>query len=244
MTDPAQNLSGAGKPGDARRFGAVDHQKRQTQFTRRINLGARACTARILRYDHVHFVVLYQSLVRRYCERATINDQAVIGHWNSVRRVNQTQNIMMLRLNSEFLQMHPPKRQHDAHWRTVQRRNSRLDIRGAAPVVARLRSPGRTGQPRQGDPALGTGLRRIPAHLCGKRMRCINQMGDLVGRNVGQQSVHAAKPTDPGWQRLFTWFPDAPRIGKHRIQATLVNCLRQRAGFGRATQYEKACGDG
>lgn len=239
MTQPDQHLFREIALGPVRNGGAVDHQDRQAQRPRSDQLGNGAIPARVLAHHQIDGVGLQQLAVACDGEWPAINDQGVMGQVGRLlRRVHETQQIVMLWLGRKSGHMHPPQRQHDAAGLPSQRGDRAADIGNAGPAVTGNRLPGATGQGHMGHPRQPGGLHRMKAHRHGKGVDRVHQMGYAMAAQIVGQPRHPAEPANPHRNRLNTGIFRPSGIAERRRNALRREQSGERACFGRAAQQE------
>lgn len=221
-------------------FRAVDHDHGQAKAARCGDLCNRTAAAGILGNDKVDPVVLHQRRIALCSERSPIDGHSAGGEGQRrVRRIDQSQNIVMLRVRRELGQMHPANSQKNAGRGSLQRGNRPCDVRCMGPEIAVLRLPRGAGQGNKRHTRLGTGGNRIAAHLCGKGMGGVDHMGDRFGFQIADQPGLPAKSADAQWQRLAFGSRYAPREGQGRGQTQIDQPGAQCGGLGRAAKDQK-----
>ena len=157
--------------------------------------------------------------------------------------VDQSEQVMVLRLRGEFGKMHPADRQHDPARRPGQRGDGAGHIRHPLPGVAGFRLPRWARQGDQRHTGLLRGLHRVGAHLRGKRVGGIHQMGDGVVVQIRHQPRHAAKAANAHRDGLLPGTLDPAHIGQGGRDARIGQGAAQGAGLGRAAK-DKDIGHG
>lgn len=237
MIQPLQHLRHAPRfaPGCDHR--PLHHHNRQAQQARGVQLGLGAGSAGILGDNDIHLVVAHQRGVCVHVKRATRDDDGVLrqGRWAG-RRIDQPQDVMVLRLGCKFCKVHAAQCQHDGLRRPLQCRRRGADVGYRMPAVAGDRMPGRTGQRQQGYTRLGSGGDGIAAHLSGKRMGGIDQVGDGMRVQIPHQPRHAAKAADAHGDGLRSGLRHTPRIRQNRMFTPFGQGMGQRAGFKGASE--------
>jgi len=242
MSDPVQNLLRASHFRTLGQNGPGDHQHRQMQLPRRVQLGPRAATAGILADHHLGSMVAHQGDVTRHLKRPACHDNFTTRQGSNFGRIHQPQQVVMLRLRGKGLQMHPPQRQKNPLRRATQHRNRRLNILNFAPPIPCARLPLGPGKARQLNPDISAGRPCVAAHPGGKRMGRVNHMGDDVVAQILHQPGDPAKSAHAGGQWLHAGLSDPARIGKDRLYAPLGHQTGQIAGLGRATKDQEGWG--
>jgi hypothetical protein len=145
----------------------------------------------------------------------------------------------MLRLSRKGLDMHPSQRQHDTFGLSAQRCNGSFNICNMLPVITGVRVPRRTRQCDQRNTGLQTSLMRIPTHLCGKWMRGVYNMGNVMIPEVGREALNASKTADPLWNWLHFGAIHTPRVAKRGLDPDISDGARQGARFGGTAQNKE-----
>ncbi len=223
-----------------RQLGSVDHHNRQTQRAGSMQFGLGAGATCILADHPVNGMLSKKRGVSIDRERATGHDHRMM--WQGGRcfgRIYEAQDIMMLGLGGECLHVQAAKGQHNPFSRAIQRRHGGVHIGDVVPGIARLRSPRGSGQRQQRNRFRPTGMKGVPAHLRGKRVCGVNDMADVMLRNVAGQPVDTSKAADPVWDRLSARGIDTTRIAERGLNAPNRKGARQGAGFGCAAKNKE-----
>lgn len=237
---PLQNSLRRGHFGAFGQFGSVNHNDRQAQRARSFDFGGCTGAAGVFADNNVNAMFLKQRRVARKVKRSARNHNRVVGQGRRyIGRIDQSQNVMVLRLGGEVVHMQPSKRQHHTLRRTTQRGDCAFHIGDNLPGITRHRLPGRTGQSQQMHAGFVAGLRSIPTHLRGKRMCGIDDMADVVIPDVPRQTVWSTKAALSGRDRLRFRIGHAARVAEGRLQTFSRNEPRQGAGFGCTAQNEE-----
>ncbi len=239
MIKPVQNLIDRRQLVPGRQTGAVDHQDGHIQRPRSVKLGARTRAACVLRNNQFGAVVFHQRNIVFNREGPTRDHYISVGQRYSFRFIDQSQQIMMLRLSREVLQMHSTHSQKHALSVTVKRRNSCRDIRHMLPAIALLRAPGRSGQSGKRNIRRFARSYGIGTHLCCERVRCVHNMRNRVVADVFGQPVDSSEPTHANRQRLRARIVDAPGIGVDCVHPPFGKAAGQRVGLGRAAKKQE-----
>ena len=240
MTDPLDHFADIMELSPVRQSGPVDHQHRQAQCACRFDLGDRAAPPCILRHDQINAMRFHQRPVPRQYEGTAIHHQPMTGQCGRrVGRVDEAQQIMMLRSRGECVDMHAPDSQHDAPRRSVERRDSARNIGNAKPAIARFLIPFGPGQRDQRHTDIFCGGHRIRAHPGSKGMGCIDQMGDVRLLQIARQSRHAAESADPRRHGLVRRSGGAPGITERRSDSALRTGPGERACLGRSAKDQE-----
>lgn len=218
---------------------AFHHQYRHTQLAGSQQLGASTFAAGVLADDKLDAMALQQGKVALEGERATIDHHMMVGQGDGGRGwVDQAQHIVMLSLRCEFGQMHAPQRQQDALRRTGQRGDCSVDVGDLMPAIAGFGRPWRTGQGEQRYPRDAGRSDGVSAHLCGKRVGGIDQVGDALFSQVTDQAVHAAEAAHTCGQRLNAGILDPAGVAEAGAQPARGQRPGEQAGFGGAAQEQ------
>lgn len=216
--------------------GPVDHDDRQAQFPRGVDLGARAVSTRVLGDDMGDAVIAQQRQILGQTEGTARDDGMGIWQGQSVRLIHQPQQVMVLGRTCELVQMHPANRQKHPRGGIRQGRRRPFNIGHPQPVIARSLNPRLTLQRDQRHAGQGGSLNGIAAHLGGKGVGGIDQPRETFGLQIARQAVYTTKPAHPHGNRLRARCGNPPRIGQHRILPIQSTC--KRAGIGGATQNQ------
>jgi len=241
MREERQNLVHAtGEP--ARRDGRpVDQDDRQAKRAGGVELGPRSGSARILRYDHVDPVGGQELPVARRREGTACHDDGGIGQGQiSFGRVDQPEQVMMLRLDGKGAEVLSADRKKDPRARIGQGFGGRVRVGHMAPVVAVARDPWRTlvSAKRHADRIAGGD--GIPAHLRRERMSGVDHMGDPFAAQIAHQPLDAAEAADPRRQGLRDRRTGAPGVGKDGIGPDGSKRTGKLACLGRAAKKKDA----
>jgi hypothetical protein len=239
MIDPRQHFADAMNNPRLRQERAIDHDHRQTERPRRVQLRPRAFSARILGYDQVDPLRTHQGEIALQREGATIHHQMVAGQRRRhVRGIDEAEQIMMLWMGGEGRHMHSAERQHDAAWFSRQCIHGAGDVGNRSPAVAFAPFPGGAGQHDVRYARLLRRLRGMGAHGSGKGVGRVDQMRNCLPPEIGRETRDAAKAADAHGDRLRARLAGASGIAQHRAIAAIRQRLCERAGLGRAAQDE------
>lgn len=219
--------------------GAVDHDHRQAQDTRRDQLGLGPHAARILGDDMADPMRAQKLLIVHGGKRPARQNHRAIWQRRLFGRIDQPQQIVM-RAGGKSAKVLLANRQENPRRDLGQRGNRGIDINHMQPSVARLCAPFRALQANQPNPRNRAGRNGIAAHLTCKGMGCIDHCADLLGPQVIDQALYATKAANPRWQGLGDGGLGAPRIGKHRIGPNFGEGAGQRAGLAGAAKDKAA----
>lgn len=237
MTQPLQHLGHAPHLAPGGDHGPVHHDNRQAQPARCVQLGLGTCSAGVLGHHQVHPVPAHQRGVAFLVERTARDDDGVLRQWwQGGWRIDEPQDVMVLRLEREFRELHATQRQHDDLRRSVQCGDCRAHIGHRMPAVAGARTPGRPGQRQQGHARLRGGGNGIAAHLSGKGMGGVDDVGDGVIMQILHKTCHATEAADAHGDWLRFGLADPAGIRQDSTLAPLGQATCQRAGFEGATK--------
>jgi hypothetical protein len=153
------------------------------------------------------------------------------------RRIDQPNQIMMLRMPGEHIQILPPDAEKRPAWRCTQRLGRCGDVVNVDPAIFGRALPGRTLKCQQRYIGHTAGRDRVCAHLRREWMGGIDDARDVLGAEIIDQAIDAAKSADtPGYRRRRRIF-GAAGIGQQRIDASILCDLRhQPIGIGGAAE--------
>lgn len=199
---------------------AVDHEDRQLQRTRRVDLGSRSATPRVFRDDQSDPVLFEKGDVGVGVERAACDDDMVVGQgrWRG-RWIDQAEQVEMFGPFRETGNLLAAYGEEDAERVGFQACNRMFDIRHVDPDIAFLRSPRRSGQRDQRDADDAAGLDGIVAHGLGERVGGIDDMSEASLGEVFGQTVGSAKAADSRRDGDRTRSRSASRVGVHGLDA-------------------------
>lgn len=238
--NPAQDIVGCGAfvPVGLRR--TVDHDDRKTKAAGRSEFCVSPRAAGVFRHDKIDVMGLHQGCVGGLGKRAAIDDDFGLRQGQrGFRWVHEAQEVAMLRVGREIGQMHAAHGEHDIARRTLKGRDGRADVGDVGPVIAGLRAPWRPGQRDQRHARRAGGCDGVVAHLAGERVRGVDQMGDLVGAQIGRKPLRPAKPADALRQRLTHGAIHAARETDGAAEARIGHGARQCGRLGRAAKDQE-----
>lgn len=157
----------------------------------------------------------------------------------TLRFIDDTQEIVVLRLRRESGQRLTTDRQHDPLRRPRESHHGCRDIRNFQPIVSRLRFPGRPREGQKRDPREGARGHRVVTDLCRKRVSRVYQMGNAILPQIGRQSLDAAETADAARQRLTPRPRHAAGVGQRGPQTARRQFPSQVAGFAGPAEYEQ-----
>ena len=240
MTQPAQDGIGILKDQPLGQGRPVNQDHRQRQIPRGIKLGARALTARILGDDMADAMVPQQGQIARQIKRAARDDRMCVRQRQRAWRIDKAQQVMMLRPCAKRGQMQLADGQKHTGRGVGQRGNCACDIGHMGPAIGSPGHPGRTLQRGQRDAGFAAGGRGVPAHLGGKGMCRIDDMGDAFAAQKPHQPLNPAKAADPGRQGLGDGGVGPTGIREHRVHPCIGQHPGKSACLGRTAQKKDA----
>lgn len=237
---PGHHLGHAGNLGAIGDLWPVDQDDGNAALTGGQQFGVRTAAAGVLGNDQIDGVCMQKVAVARQIKRASADHDG--GSWQRqrlVRTIHQPQQVVVLRLTGKAGDMLATDGQKYPPFWLVQSRYCRFDIRHMGPLIAWLRPPCRSLQGDQRDPGLRGGGNGVLAYLSGKRMRCVDQMGDAFGFNVARQPFHAAKSADAHRHRLDSGQRNASGIGQGGRDPRLSHSRSQRRRLAGAAKDQE-----
>ena len=239
MKNPVQHRFGFVYLAPFGQCGAINHQHGQAQFARRDQLGLRSNAACILADDQVDAMLLHQRAITRDGERAAIHHQTVPRQRRRhIGRIDKAQQVVMLGMDGKSRGMHSTQGQKDAPRRSIDGGNGLIHIGDMGPLVALLRGPRGAGQGDMGDVGLFCRRDSVGAHLGGKGVGGVDQMGDARITDETDQAVNTAKSADPHRHWLGARMLRAAGIAERGLHTRVGQQSGQSACFGRAAQNE------
>lgn len=240
MIKPVQNFCNRMEFDPFGRFRPVDHDNWQTQGARRGDFCIGPCSTRIFRNDKINAVTRKKRAVSGFGKRATRQFHMTIGKWQRLgRRIHQPQQIVMLRLGGKRGQMHPADGQHHPFRGPPQGRHRSRNVGHMVPGVSGLRLPVRTGQCSKRNAGPRAGRSGIAAHLGGKGVRRVDNMGDPVVADIFLQALNATKTTEPDRQGLIPWGLDPTGQRNNTVATDIPQGPAQRGGIKRSAKDQK-----
>ena len=222
--------------------GAVRKDHGGAQCPRGGQLGLRACAAGVLGDEVGDVMRLQQRSVARHVEGATGQRDGVVRQWNwSCGRINETQKVVVLGLGGEEVKLLFADGEEDVCGGLRQRCGEVFHPRDGLPFVADLRAPRRAFKADQRDAQRLAGGMGVAAHLCGKRVRGIDDVGGFGVTQIGTQTVNAAEATDAQGQGLIHGRSGAASVGERCVQTRICETSGHLAGFSCAAQQEDMC---
>ena len=240
MSKPAQNRVHVMHDRPRANLRPFDHDDRSMQRMRSNDFRQCPCAACILGHHQLNIMRVHQFQIPFNRERPTIKDNRRVGQRNALLgRVDETQNVVVLRVWRESAEMHASNGQHYTRRRSVECCNGARNVRYAVPLVPRLRQPRWAFQRDERHTRFGTGRNRIVTHLAGKGMRRVDNMGCGCRTEVIAEPFDASKATNAHRQNLRL---GARNTSSQRKRGTHINFGQSRAErcrFERTAQYQK-----
>lgn len=216
---------------------AVDHDYSETELARGFDLGIGRAAARVLGDHDFDLVAAQESEIGLGHEWAAIDDH--VGAWQRqgiARRVDEPQQVRVLRLSEEGGEMHPADGQHDAGGRAIECGHGAVYVRDVQPAIARRGRPGRAGQSQERHPSLSAGSRGMAAHLCREGMGRVDDMGDALIAEIRHEPFDPAETANPLRQRLRAGCCDTARERHDAIDPAFGHGARESRRLARAGQ--------
>lgn len=242
MTEPAQHLGDGLDLFPRGNEWPADHYHWQREVARRLDFCRGKITAGVLGHDDVCAVICQHSAIAGAVERPARHDNLRVGQrQRRARRIDQPDQISVLRMRGESLEMQPANAEKHPTRRRAERFGRRCEIIDLDPVVAGRALPGRALERQQRHICLGAGGDRVRAHLRRERMGGIDDARNVFGAKIVDQASHAAEAAKaPGDQRR-RWVFGAAGIGQHCIDAGITrHRLREPVGVGGAAEDQDA----
>lgn len=219
----------------------VDHDDGQAEGAGGSDFGDSTLAAGILGDKDLCAMIAHQIAVACKGEGAARNDDARLrqGQWIG-GRIDETQQVMVLRLAGEGLQMLAADREEDAAWGRAKGCGGGGEVWCMGPVVTIGGRPGRAFEGNQGQAHAGAGGDGMGAHLRGERVGRIDDMGDVFHRQIGHQPCDAAKAAQAHGQGLRHGIFRTARIGIDGIGIVIMQRAGEKPRLGRAAEQKDA----
>ncbi len=241
MTEPAQHLSDAFRSRPIRQLRPRDHDDGQAEFAGGIDLGARTGAAGVARDDPFDMTRTHRlQFIREHERPARYDDVGLRKGRRAVGRIDEAQNIGVLRLRAEGRDVLPADGEKHARGFVGKRGDGGVEIRHLDPVVTGLFRPWRAFEREQRRPGSCAGGGGIATHPGGERMRRIDDMRDVFLMDVGRESARAAEAAAANRQRLARGCAGAAAIGIDRLASGARDRFREQVGVVRSAQNEGA----
>lgn len=223
----------------------VDHDHGNLQSACCLYLGDGTRSAGVFCNDPLDAMTAHKNDITSLGEGTTRDDDGVV--WKErrpFRRINEAQDVVMLRLGRKGIDMLATDREKNALPGTCQRGNCAGDVLRCVPVVSGGGLPGWPCQRDQRNTKLVTRRNSVMAHLRCKGVGRVNDMGDGVFAQVGGKPIDAAEAADPMCDGLLLWSGNAPRIGERCRDASLGHHMREGGCLGGAAQDQEIVAHG
>ena len=241
MTKPRQHILDVLDPRPLRQFWSQDHDDRQAKLARGVDLGARTGAARIARHRPQDAARAYQLAIVFKRERPARDDDFGVGQrQHTLGRIDEAQRVGVLRFCGERRDVLPADREKHGSALFREGGDSRVDTRDLDPVVALSADPGCAFQRDQRHAGRSTGFDRVTAHVGGKRMRRVDDMGDALLADEISQSRCTAKAADPCRERMRKRDLRPSGIGIDCVDPRAYEGVGEPVGIARSAQDEGA----
>ncbi len=236
---PGEDFRRVGDGVSGRQGGAVDQPDRQAQLPRRVKFGARSAAAGVFGDDQIAPVAAQQREVGGEVKGAARDFQRHLRQRQIPRRIDEAQKIIMLRLAGEIREMQAADGEEDPARRSAKPRHRSGEVWQAGPVIARAGCPGRAHQAQEWDPGQRRCRMGVPAHLRGKRMGRVDQMGDPMRPDPVGKAFAAAKASGSDRHRLGAWAFHPAGIRERGADPAIRDQSGKLACLGGAAKDEK-----
>lgn len=164
------------------------------------------------------------------------------GSEQRLGRIDEPEQVVVLRLVREIRKVHAPHGEHHALARARKRLHRPGNVRNIDPAVALLRLPRRAGERDQRHLRPCAGSHGVGAHLRGKGVGGVNDMGDARLGQVVRKPLDPAETADAQRQRLRGGIGHAPGHRDRAVQPCIGKGAAKARAFGGAAKHEKvAC---
>ena len=240
MSNPVQNLFNGADFVPLRRIGPVDHEYRQAERPRGIDLGAGAFAAGVPGYQEIDPVRFQKVTFIRRRKRPSINDDIVMWQRGRLLRgVDESQEIVMLRRGLEYRNFRSPNGKENPPGRAAKGPGGPGHARHSGPAVTWAGRPRRSCKRDHRHAGGGTGRDRIPAYLRRERVGGVDQVRNGMVLEVGGQACCAAKSAGSNRQGLCDGNCHTTGIGELGAQAHGSDVRREGARLGGAAQDQE-----
>ncbi len=238
MTQPVQHLGHTAKGWALWQRRPRHHDHPQTQGPGGGQLGLGTAAAGVLGHNDVDPVTLQEGEIACDVKRTARDHRGAVWQQGRGGRVDQAQQVMVLRRGGKDIDILPAYRQKNAGGHVGQ------GLRGIVKALhlgpTRLNRPGWTQQRYEGHVQGVAGGGNVVADLRGKRVGGVNHMGDLFIAQPGGQAKDATKAADALRQGLGEGRGGSTGIGKHRVDPGLGKRLSHEARLGGAAEQKDA----
>lgn len=219
---------------------ALDHQHRDAQPSRRLDLRVGRRAAGIFGDDESDTVVAQQGdfvVQRKGSARSDVVCMRNVKRW--LDRIDAANEIMVLRCCLEGQKFLTTEREEGVCAFRAKSSHSTLDIGHALPVIIGLFFPRRALQSDKRNIRQSCGLNGVGRDARRIRVRCIDQQIELVFGDERSQTTRTAKATGSHRHRLRNGIPSAASHGqKQPVAGVFSQFSGQNAGIRRAAENE------
>lgn len=222
------------------RFRPLDQYDRQMQLARRNDLGIGGGTAAVFGNDHINLVGNEYRPLRLLNEWPHIDDVLRMRHiQRRLNPVNGSDPVVVLRRTQQRREPLSAARDEDAARYIAQHFDRALHVRHLRPNISLLPPPGRARQCNHGGVGSLRCVARVFRDLLGKRMRRIDQAGDLRVDDVSHQAVDSPEAAATGTNGLRQWrLGSACQRQRDRHVASGLQAFREQAGLRGAPENQ------
>jgi hypothetical protein len=243
MTEPLHDLGHTFHPQPVGQLGPLDHDHRQTQFARSVDLGARAPSPGVAGNHPLDTARTHHVPFTGEGERPTRNDEICIRQrQRTFCGIDKAKRVGMLRSRRKWRDMLPADGEENIRPRLRQSSHGGCDVLYIDPDIVRRFDPRLAFQRDQRRCRCRAGGRRVAADLGCEGMGRIDHMREASLPNGIGQTVGTAEAADTGRQRLIDRDLCSPGIGIDRVKSSICGRSSQQIGFARSAQDEDAHG--
>lgn len=246
MTEPAHHL-GDGFDGLPRRNEwPAHHHHRQRQLARGLDFCRRGIATGVLGHHDLDAVFCQHGIVGGAAKRPAGHDQLRVGkRQRRPRRIDQPDQITVLRMRGENIETLPPDAEKHPARRRAERFGRSLQIIDLDPAIAGRAPPGLALQRQQRQAGQGASSDRVGTHLRGERMRGVDNAGDLFGAKIVDEAIDAAETAEPPGNRRPRRAFGTAGIRQDRVEAGVIRYrLRKPISVGSAAENQDAPSSG
>jgi len=243
--DPVEHVLWRGEFAPWRHVGARDHDDGQAQRSRGVEFGAGRSAAGVLRNDVRDVMPLKERVIAVEGKRTTVEDDPVMQQRRRViRGVDEAEQVLVLRSGGEGCERLAADGEKDPLRWQIKACDRCVDIGDNGPVVIRSslpRRPRQGGERNAGEPG---GFDRVVAHLRRERVRCVDQVRDVVLAEIVGEATSATETACSGRQGLRQRTLNASGERQGAFEACLRDSTAERAGLGRSAEDQEVDGHG
>lgn len=237
---PAQDLCHRFDTRPVTHLRSVDQDDRKAERAGSLQLGHGTGAAGVFGDDMADAVGFQQGQITLYSEGAAQNDRMGVGQRQQSGRIDKAQKVMMLGLYGEIFKVLPPDGKEDAGGFFGQSGDRSRHVGHFLPAVLGAGHPWLTLQREQRHVGDRGGLHRVIAHLRGKWVGGVDQVGDGLGAQIGHQSCHTAKAADALRQGLGGRRFSSPGVRENARNALIGQGYCQSRSLSRAAEQKDA----